>query len=71
MLSSCLDRVMSVYLFCLARVVCGLVFNQLLKFEEKCLIITDFQPYLESFSVEVLSTYSAQIYIRKSAVNAP
>ena len=33
--------------------------------------MTDFQPYLQLFSVKVLSTYLARIYIKKSAGNAP
>ena len=33
--------------------------------------MTDFQPYLEYFSVEMLSSYQARIYLKKSAGNAP
>ena len=61
MVPSCLDRVTSVHLLGWARVVCRCVFHQLQKFEETCWVMTDFQPYVQYFNLEVLSTYTAQI----------
>ena len=59
---SCLDNMTS-YLFRLACVLCRRVFNTSRVFKGKVCIMTDFQPYLQYFSVEVLSPFVARIYI--------
>ena len=41
------------------------------EFKGKVCIMTDFQPYLQYFRVEGLSTFQARIYVKKSAGNAP
>ena len=45
LIPSCLDRVTSWHLFCLARVLCRCVFNNLQIFYGKAWIMTDFSPY--------------------------
>ena len=67
--TSWLDNMTSYHLFRLAHVLYRLVFQHLQSFKEKSVHYDGFSTLL--FSVEVLSTCQARIFIKKSAGNAP
>ena len=46
-------------------------FQHLQSFQRKVCIMTDFTLFWEYFSVEMVSSYQARIYLKKSAGNSP